>query len=199
MNATPPAGPANLAELVHATRELMVAVGLTDVDEADVRAATDAVTRVTATLRERSRPRLIRRLETSPNGDGGMHPTHEAVSGSLNPLSGPIMMIPDAEGGLTATARVSPLVEGPPDAVHGGYVAMVVDSLMGQLIRTTGVRAVTGTLLLRYRHRTPLEEELTFAARITERVGRRIKVYATVSAGGVVTVESEATFVEVAA
>ncbi len=46
--------------------------------------------------------------------------------------------------------------EGPPTCVHGGVIAEVFDEVLGAANIVAGVRAMTGTLTVRYRKPTPL-------------------------------------------
>ncbi|GIH72435.1 hypothetical protein [Sphaerimonospora thailandensis] len=155
---------AALPDLVAATRKLMVAVGSTDIDTAR---ATATIRETTTELRARSRERLLHLWEDSPDGTPALHSTREAVSGTLNPLTAPVLVRLSGAGRMTASARLSPLVEGPPDAVHGGYLARIIDSLMGQHRRAGGP---PGTHLGGDRER-PTQPPARRAARSTGRSG----------------------------
>jgi acyl-coenzyme A thioesterase PaaI-like protein len=122
--------------------------------------------------------------------------------GTANPLAPPLVttMVEQADGNATIEARVTlgRLYEGPPNGVHGGYVAGMFDDVLGStqsLIE--GPTGLTGTLHVRYRNVTPLDTELTFRAWVHHASGRRIQSRATCHAGGVLTAEAEALFVRV--
>jgi acyl-coenzyme A thioesterase PaaI-like protein len=185
--------PVELARLVAATRDLVVAVGLTEASDDELRRATAAVTGLTAELRKAQRVRVLRMPEPTPSTTH----TGEPVSGTLNPFSPPVLTHLENDGSLTATVHLSRIMEGPIDSVHGGYLAMMFDSVMGQLIHGNGIRAVTGTLSVRFRERTPIDSDLTMTARIVERAGRKIMATGTVSAAGTVTASAEGIFVTV--
>ena len=122
--------------------------------------------------------------------------------GTANPLAPPLMttMVEQADGTAQIEARVTlgRLYEGPPNGVHGGYVAGMFDDVLGStqsLIE--GPTGLTGTLHVRYRNITPLDTELVFRAWVHHASGRRIQSRATCHAAGVLTAEAEALFVRV--
>ncbi|HEX7095845.1 MAG TPA: hypothetical protein VF183_08165, partial [Acidimicrobiales bacterium] len=93
---------------------------------------------------------------------------------------------------------LSRLYEGPPNGVHGGYVAGLFDDVLGATQSLIdGPTGLTGTLEVRYRNLTPLDAELVFLAWIHHVSGRRIVSRATCHAEGVLTAEAEALFVRV--
>jgi acyl-coenzyme A thioesterase PaaI-like protein len=122
--------------------------------------------------------------------------------GTANPLAPPLVttMVERADGSAIVEARVTlgRLYEGPPNGVHGGYVAGMFDDVLGStqsLIE--GPTGLTGTLHVRYRNMTPLDTELILRAWVHHASGRRIQSRATCHAGGVLTAEAEALFVRV--
>lgn len=101
--------------------------------------------------------------------------------------------------GRSATAEVvlNALQEGPPETAHGGTIASLMDVMVGVLVQSTGVPAVTGQLNTRYLGRTPLERPVTLGSRILDRDGRKISTEAWIEVDGVRTVEATALFIEV--
>jgi acyl-coenzyme A thioesterase PaaI-like protein len=123
------------------------------------------------------------------------------IRGELNPVAPPlaIEVLEDADGRRTLEGRVrlGLAYEGPPRGVHGGWVAALFDDVLGasqRLIRTSGV---TARLEVRYRHVTPLDEELRLRAWIERDAGRRIFARATCQAGELLTAEATGIFVRV--
>lgn len=105
---------------------------------------------------------------------------------------------PEGEPGYTFTVRLSPLYEGPPAAVHGGYLAGLFDELLGAVQGLAdGGGGFTGRLTVRYRTLTPTDEQLTFAGWVASENGRRILTRATCHAGEVLCAEAEGLFVRV--
>ncbi len=120
--------------------------------------------------------------------------------GAWNPLAPPmdIQLIEDDDGRrIEARVRLGLGYEGPPHGVHGGYVAGMFDEVLGATQRMMEKPGVTATLTVKYRHITPIEEELLFRAWVTEEVGRRIVAKATCHAGDTLTAEAEGLFIKV--
>jgi acyl-coenzyme A thioesterase PaaI-like protein len=114
------------------------------------------------------------------------------------PMSTEIVHRPDGAPAIRGTVVVPRLYEGPPNGVHGGYVAGLFDDILGgSQALIEGPSGLTGTLSVRYRHLTPLDTELVLLAWVHHVSGRRIVARATCSAGDVVTAEAEALFVRV--
>jgi acyl-coenzyme A thioesterase PaaI-like protein len=121
--------------------------------------------------------------------------------GPLHPFSPALSWIeaePVAEGPTLAfTVTLSALYEGPPRAVHGGYLAALFDELLGGVQgRARDGGGYTGRLTIRYRALTPVDEPLVFTGWITSDKGRRITTAATCrTADDCVTAEAEGLFV----
>ncbi len=76
---------------------------------------------------------------------------------------------------------------------HGGIVSTLLDEAMGGYLVALGEKAVTGRLTVRYRHPTPIGEELRVTGRVVERRGRFYRMKAEVAlADGTVTAEGTA-------
>lgn len=89
-----------------------------------------------------------------------------------------------------------PMYEGPPGAVHGGYLAGLFDDLLGAcLALVDGPSGVTGRLTVRYRRPTPLDQPLELLARPVDVRSRRLVAQAHCRVDGTVTAEAEALFV----
>ena len=102
---------------------------------------------------------------------------------------------------VTAVVCLGEDFQGPPGAVHGGYLAAMFDNLLGVLpYRLTGQRgAFTGRLTVRYRALTPLNTELVLTGRLTSVRSRRVTASGQCHVDGVLTAEAEALFVRPAA
>ncbi len=126
---------------------------------------------------------------------------HRSIfQGELHPFSPSLRWVdaegPDGQPGYGFHVTLSQLYTGPPQAVHGGYVAALFDELLG------GVQALapqgggyTGRLTVRYRSLTPIDTELRFVGWVSQARGRRITTHATCRAGAVLCAEAEALFV----
>lgn len=115
------------------------------------------------------------------------------VLGGANPLAPPVELV-TIDGEVRATARLHAAYEGPPGYVHGGFVALLLDDLLGLANIVAGVPGVTIGLDVRYRRPTPLDTELTVHA-VHDRIeGRDAVAVGTISVAGEITASAEATF-----
>ena len=104
---------------------------------------------------------------------------------------------PNGEAGFKFHVTLSDLYEGPPLAVHGGYIAGLFDELLGavQSLSQTGT-GYTAKLEIKYRSLTPIDEELIFAGWILESSGRRITVRGQCAHGEKICSEATALFLK---
>ena len=86
--------------------------------------------------------------------------------------------------------------EGPPNHVHGGWVAAILDHFMGMAQVRAGNAGMTGGLDIRYRRPTPLNCELQLVASLTPLTERKMQVDAELSHEGEVTASASAVFVK---
>jgi hypothetical protein len=182
--------------LVEAARRLMEEVALLDAGStpdgdidgltARVGEAADAVGRH-ASLRDHgglySAPGFAARLlERSP------------ISGESNPLAAPLRLWFD--GNVTrGSAIYGAAFEGPPDIVHGGVVAGAFDELLSMAQAASGSAGFTGTLTVRMRRPTPLNQPITFEAGVDRVEGRKIHAWGRSTADGQTLVEGEGVFI----
>lgn len=187
--------PAAYAELVTTTRALMVDVGLADVDAATMTEATRLMEQAAALLSTHQRERCYRPHRNLARGRIAVG--HQATMDVYNPQSVPVE-ITYGEGSVSATLVAGALLEGPPESVHGGISAWLMDMLLGAVVRGEGARAVTGTLNMRYLARTPLDQELNLGAELVKHDGRKITVRGWIDHRGQRCVEATGLFIEVA-
>ncbi|HET9443107.1 MAG TPA: PaaI family thioesterase, partial [Acidimicrobiales bacterium] len=116
--------------------------------------------------------------------------------GRTNPLAPP-MELQVVEGRVVGQARFGSAYEGPPGAVHGGFVAAAFDEVLGMAQSMSGKPGMTGTLTVRYRRPTPLHTDLRFEAELVRTEGRKIFTTGRVHAGDEMTAEAEAVFISV--
>jgi acyl-coenzyme A thioesterase PaaI-like protein len=123
------------------------------------------------------------------------------VRGHLNPIAPPmnieVVERPDGRPGVEGRARLGRAYEGPPLGVHGGWVAALLDELLGALHGLTEIRCVTATLKIRYRDITPIDEDLRLEGWIDQDRGRIIIARGTCRAGDTLTADAEGVFVQV--
>jgi acyl-coenzyme A thioesterase PaaI-like protein len=177
--------------LAQAVRELADAVIRTEVPEETVREAQVEVEAITKRLREQL-------MESSYgiryNADGHARAWGNAVVGLRNPVAPPLEVKRDPAGKAWSDFHLGAAYEGPPQLVHGGVAALILDQILGEAAGAGGKPGMTGTLTLRYRRATPLGD-LHAEAHIDRVEG--IKTYAVghISDAEGVTVEAEGVFI----
>lgn len=114
--------------------------------------------------------------------------------GEVSPLAPPIDW-KFVDGRIIANGIFTAAYEGPPGYVHGGWVALTFDEILGMANIASGHPGMTGTLKIRYRRPTPLHTPVELLG-WTERVeGRRIVSLGQMLVDGEVTAEAEGLFV----
>ena len=119
-----------------------------------------------------------------------------SVGGRSHPCS-PELRWQEASNRITGTVKFSQAFEGPPGHVHGGWVAGVLDHLMGMTHVRTGHPGMTGGLSVRYLKPTPLNQRIGVSAQATELDDKRTEVKAEMRFGETTTAKAEAIFVRV--
>jgi acyl-coenzyme A thioesterase PaaI-like protein len=185
-------------ELAAATRRLMFAAATTAVDVKEVHAAARAMDRLGEQLSVQTRERALRAPFEGPARTRELGPDTAWRVFASNPQALPLDIHFDGD---TATARTTAnaLYEGPIGTVHGGFLAHLLDVMLGTLVQARGLRGLTANLDLRYRAPTPLDVPLDLHARVVETRGRRTVAEGWVEHDGQRTVEARGTFVDVTA
>jgi len=185
---------APMTALGDATRALMEAVVETDVELDEIETATKEIVaiaqRLNATHRQSTadmNPQEIRRRFVAYN----------PVIGKANPFAPPLVVEFDESGHAVSRVTLSRVHEGPPNAVHGGIVALLIDQLLGHAVGTAGPPGMTAQLTVNYRKPTPYDRELLVEAWHTGTSGRRVTAEARISADGVTFADAKALFVSV--
>jgi acyl-coenzyme A thioesterase PaaI-like protein len=137
-------------------------------------------------------------LFTGPPVDGASmdHFPDCIVSGQANPMGIAMRVERDRE---EAVARVTfgAAFEGAPDRAHGGMVAAVFDDTMGFVLAMERTPAYTGQLSVTYRAPTPIDEEIEFRARLSERDGRKLLIRGRAVLGDTTIADAEGLFIAV--
>jgi acyl-coenzyme A thioesterase PaaI-like protein len=179
--------------LAAATRGLVEAAVLTDLDEDDLLVAAKELEAVNDRLRQR-------RLEHPPRPDlgpdGRMRALANPVIGEANPLAPPLHVEVTPDGTARAEFELGDAYEGPPGLVHGGVCALILDHVLGSAGGAGGRPGMTGTLRLRYHRPTPLHRPLVARAWIESVDGRKTTIAGEVArTDGRVTVEASGLFI----
>lgn len=125
------------------------------------------------------------------------------VDYEVSPLSGlcnfiaPPMQVWYEQDCIKARVSMGWQYEGPPECVHGGFVAAMFDQLLGLGQSLTEEPGVTGTLNVRYHNKTPLNTELTMKGWVDRVEGRKNILCAEMFAGETKTASCEAVFIRI--
>lgn len=186
---------ASLRQLVASTRELMLAVGTTELPGEELDALRGEVDALAAKIGAVRRSHVVRVGFDDPakaKAEGTVWPSF-----ANNPFAIP-MEITFEGSTARATLTANALHEGPPSCLHGGLAAHLMDCLLGTMIQANGYRARTGTLDIRYVRPTPLDAPLELFGEIERSSGRKHIARGSIRHNGEVTVEASALFIEVA-
>jgi Thioesterase superfamily len=162
------------------------------VDDDALDAAAAQLDAVTAALRDEHAAARTE-MPHSARGHRDYVPRSPLV-GVVSPLS-PAATWEHRDGVLEILCTFGRPYEGPPGAVHGGFVALAFDELLGMVIALNTEGGLTGRLTIRYRALTPLYEPLRLTAWVDHREGRRMTARGTIHAGDRLTAEAEGLFV----
>ncbi len=111
-----------------------------------------------------------------------------------NPVNPPIDIQLDEDGTLHGHTWLGLQYEGPPNVVHGGIVAHLLDQMLGYANTANKIPGFTGTLTIRYLKPTPLFSEIHIKAKPTRNEGRKIFAKGELFANGELTAEAEGVF-----
>ena len=143
-------------------------------------------------------PRLYGQMAFQSDGNHGRRGevNHElnALGGWSNPLAPGLNMWFDGDRAF-GKVRCGWAYEGPPQHIHGGYVAAIFDQFMGMAQIIGKQPGMTGKLNVRYQRPTPLNTELELEAWLEKVEGRKTIIRAEMRNGDVVTATCEALFI----
>ena len=184
--------------LASATRALNEKLVSTDIDPELAAVLTEKIEGLAAELRQAQQVTGL--VDMAKRGQRG---TIDDVMGELVSVGGrshpcsPELRWQEASNRITGTVKFGQAFEGPPGHVHGGWVAGVLDHLMGMTHVRTGHPGMTGGLSVRYLKPTPLNQVIEVSAQATELDDKRTEVKAEMRFGETTTATAEAIFVRV--
>ena len=184
--------------LASATRALNEKLVSTDIDPELAAALTEKIEGLAAELSQAQQVTGL--VDMAKRGQRG---TIDDVMGELVSVGGrshpcsPELRWQEAPNRIIGTVKFSQAFEGPPGHVHGGWVAGVLDHLMGMTHVRTGHPGMTGGLSVRYLKPTPLNQVIEVSAQATELDDKRTEVKAEMRFGETTTATAEAIFVRV--
>ena len=184
--------------LASATRALNEKLVSTDIDPELAAALTEKIEDLTEELSQAQQVTGL--VDMAKRGQRG---TIDDVMGELVSVGGrshpcsPELRWQEAPNQIIGTVTFRQAFEGPPGHVHGGWVAGVLDHLMGMTHVRTGHPGMTGGLSVRYLKPTPLNQAIEVSAQATELDDKRTEVKAEMRFGETTTATAEAIFVRV--
>lgn len=173
-------------------RELIEASVCVRDDEADLAAAASQVEAVTKALLAAGsvKPLLLAALE-----GGGHLSINNPLEGPGNPLAPPLAWVHVGPESARADVLLGAAHEGPPGRVHGGWVAAVLDHVLGRATAAAGFPGMTASLTVDYHRGTPYAVPLTAEGRLVRRDGRKLHAAGELKAGDVVCASATAVLV----
>lgn len=180
-------------EVVEATRRLMRHVSTSRADPDQLRAAAAALDAVTAGLGEAG-PRVLR----VPFDEEAVRQVRAGRAWTMfrfNPMMVPLRLVVD---GARGRAELTPdsVHEGPPDLLHGGFAAHILDAFLGSLVQAQGRPCYTAGLELAFRAPTLLDVPIVVEGEVAEPQGRKVRATAWISQRGQRTVEATGLFIQ---
>lgn len=116
------------------------------------------------------------------------------VFGKSNPIAPPFNVWIDGDRAY-GQVRMDWQYEGPPNSVHGGFVAALFDQFLGVGQKMTGQPGFTGTLTVRYIKPTPIDTELRLEGWVEKIEGRKSFLVGEMWAGEVMTARCDGIFI----
>lgn len=194
----PDAGPRlRKHDLVREAKRIVEATALLDIAGADDAQLVALITEAKALAdRLESHPSLRRKGGLSgAGGEDGVLMERSGISGRSNPLAPPLyidMTDPEITRGHAVWTNA---YEGPPNSLHGGFVAAAFDDLLGCAQMASGFAGFTGTLTVRMILPTPLNRRIDYEAGVRSVEGRKILCWGTAKDGVDVLAEAECLFI----
>jgi acyl-coenzyme A thioesterase PaaI-like protein len=120
---------------------------------------------------------------------------YSPISGKRNAIAPPIKMWKLGRSEVGGEVIFSPTYAGPPDAVHGGIIAAVFDEVLAMANVISGNAGFTGTLTIKYHHKTPLNTPIELWGMNVRKSGRKLVSRGEMRVNGVVTATAEGLFI----
>jgi acyl-coenzyme A thioesterase PaaI-like protein len=181
--------------LVESTRRLMHASVTSSVDAATMNRARELVDEASDLLERQTRDHGIRAhldraaIRRTKDGEPWRVFAH-------NPLGVPLKITIEGERAI-AVLEPSPLLEGPPKLLHGGFSAAMMDALLSTLAQVQDRRVVTVHLDVSFLRAVPLDRSLRLVGEVTSVEGRKVRAQGVLEYDGEVAVRAEALFIEI--
>jgi len=185
-------------QLALAARQLNETLMSTDIPPKQALALSNELSRLTASLQDLPQVSGLMDLAGRRPQDGidAIMGECVAMAGRSHPCSPDITWHAEPDQ-LRGTVIFGQAFEGPPGHVHGGWVAGVLDHLMGMTHVHMGQPGMTSGLTVRYLKPTPLKQTIAISAVAEALDQRRTEVKAVMRCGETITATASAIFVRV--
>ncbi len=178
--------------LTNSVRTLIDIAIRSQADESDVLQAHSLIDQAVRLLSSRLDPEPFGVRSTT---EGGILTWGNVAMGVRNAIAFPLNITHDENGRASADLLLASAYEGPPDHVHGGVCALILDHVLGATAHRPGRPALTGTLNLRYVAPTPLGKVRAEAWVESETESKTIAVGELRDSRGELTVQAEGIFI----
>ncbi|MCV7433602.1 PaaI family thioesterase [Mycolicibacterium bacteremicum] len=178
--------------LTNSVRTLIDSAIRSQADESDVLQAHSLIDQAVRLLSSRLDPEPFGVRSTT---EGGILTWGNVAMGVRNAIAFPLNITHDENGRASADLLLASAYEGPPDHVHGGVCALILDHVLGATAHRPGRPALTGTLNLRYVAPTPLGKVRAEAWVESETESKTIAVGELRDSRGALTVQAEGIFI----
>lgn len=118
--------------------------------------------------------------------------------GPANPSGLKLEFFLAPDGAVVSSATISNLFEGPPNCLHGGIIATLLDEAMSKVVRAKGFLAMTRHMEVDYRRPVPSGAPIRIEGRFVRSEGRKHWAEAKVlDAEGATLAQATALFIEI--
>jgi acyl-coenzyme A thioesterase PaaI-like protein len=191
--AGPPGPLAAAGVLTAATRRLMRAAATTGLPPERVLELADDIQGLADTLETLPRDRP-HRIPFDAEREAEIRAGEPWRMFHFNPLGIPLA-ITVRDGVARAELTPDALFEGPPDWLHGGFAAAIMDVLLGTVVMVEAEPAFTARLDVHFRRGTVLDRPVVCEGRLVSTDGRKINAHGWITQDGHRTVEAQGLFV----
>jgi hypothetical protein len=184
-------------DLASATRQLSEAVVTTNATVQEIDMMTKKILAHASELN--AADRLYGQRQFEERGDGtkpDLTLELNALGGWSNPIT-PGINVRLEEDRAYGNVRCGWAYEGPPESVHGGIIAAILDYFLGKAQLLAGGYGVTAGLNVRYRKLVPLNTDLQLEAWCEKQEGRKIFMKGVIKNNGEVVAEGEGIFIRI--
>lgn len=100
------------------------------------------------------------------------------ITGLASPIAPPMVIEPDGEN-VVGSVTLGAAYQGHPGFAHGGYLAALMDEILGALAERHASPIATAGLTIRYRRPVSVDEPLTVTGSVVSREGQRLALQGT--------------------